>query len=388
MTDPSVVNTLRDLIAFPTVSDRPVTAIAAYLAERAEASGFDCTLLETEPGKVNVIARAGPLAAGGIALSGHMDVVPTEGQDWTVNPFQLSIDGDRLLGRGTADMKGFIAAAVQAMDRIPVAALRQQVVLIWTHDEEVGCRGANALVEASDRLPTPLPPETWIGEPTDMRICRMHPGHTTIRIQCSGQPAHSSRPELGLNAITTAAQIIQRLESLAASWRQHPQFEGLLPSPFPVMNVGRIKGGTAVNIVADRCALDVGIRPLPGQDGEQLMDEIRNAIEPIQQRVRQRGGAIEVNLIQSAPSLLTEPDTPLCRELTPHADNPIPCGAPFATDGGHLARLGTNCLVFGPGSIDVAHRPDEHISHASLVSTVDVIEQIIRGRCIEDDATG
>lgn len=382
MDDHDVVDTLATLIAFPTVSDRPVTAIAAYLSERAEAAGFSCELLETEPGKVNVIARAGPLESGGIALSGHMDVVPTDGQQWTVDPFALSTDGDRLLGRGAADMKGFIAAAVTAVGRIPVAELRQQVVLIWTHDEEVGCLGAQALTRATDRLPTPLPPETWIGEPTDMRVCRMHPGHTTIRIRCTGRPAHSSRPDLGLSAITAAAAVVQRLDEVAEDWKRSPRFNGLLPSPFPVMNVGRIDGGAAVNIVPEHCDLVVGIRPLPGQDGTYLVEEIRSAIAPIRKRMRRHDGDIDVELLQDSPSLLTADGTPLSHQLLPHSESHASCGAPFATDGGHLAKLGTQCLVFGPGSIDVAHRPDEHISCSAVHRTVDIIEQVLRDRCM------
>jgi acetylornithine deacetylase len=221
-----------------------------------------------------------------------------------------------------------------------------------------------------------------------MRICRMHPGHTTIRIRCTGLPAHSSRPELGLSAIVSAAAVVERLNAVAESWRRTSRFEGMLPSPYPVMNVGRIEGGTAINIVPDHCVLDVGIRPLPGQAGGDLADEVRNSLAPLRKQVVDSGGDIEVEVVQLAPSMLTEDGTPLAGQLVPHAASPDPCGAPFATDGGHLSRLGTKCLVFGPGSIDVAHRPDEYIHQSVLVHTVDIIENVIRERCIESALSG
>jgi len=385
-TELPVLELLGRLIAYPTVSHRPVDAIAAELAERAETAGFRVTRYETSPGKANVVARTGPVGTDGIVLSGHMDVVPVDGQDWSSDPFELTRRDDEVYGRGTADMKGFIAAATTAMTQIDPSRLTREVVLVWTHDEEIGCRGSRALVDDWADAIAPLPSHTWIGEPTGLRICRMHPGHSTIEIHCTGRSAHSSRPSLGLNAIHLAQRVLATLEGLAAEWTRHEQYADHLPSPFTVMNVGRIEGGSAVNIVPEHCVLTLGIRPLPGQDGEVLVSEIQHALEPVQQHARFQGGDVSTSVVQHAPALFTPADTELEELLRAHAISPESTGAPFATDGGNLQELGTQCLVFGPGSIDVAHKPNEHIAIADLVHTVEIVRSVVHTRCIEPDA--
>jgi len=381
MSEPAVTDTLAQLIAFPTVSDRPVTEIAAYLAQRAEDAGFSASQLPSSPGKANVVARAGPRGEGGLVLSGHMDVVPTEGQRWTSDPFKLTERDGNLVGRGTADMKGFLAAVATAVDGMDLTNLQREVVLIWTHDEEVGCLGAQQLVDHWSDTLDPLPPDAWIGEPTDLHVCHMHPGHTTLTIRCTGRPAHSSRPQLGFSAIHLAGEVLEVLREVAASWEKRRSWEDLLPSPHAVMNVGRIEGGRAINIVPDHCVIEVGIRPLPGQDSHALVEEIRCALAPLSEVAMAAGGGLGVSLEQLTPPMLTDPDTPLAKTLCDHAVGQALRGAPFATDGGHLNRLSTRCLIFGPGSIDLAHRPDESIPATALAQTVDIVQRVIRDRC-------
>jgi acetylornithine deacetylase len=383
MSEARVVDTLARLVAYPTVSDRPVTEIAAYLAQLSQDAGFEVTQLPTGPGKSNVIARAGPRGEGGLVLSGHMDVVPTEGQDWSTDPFRLTERDGALVGRGTADMKGFIAAVHAALVGFPITRLRREIVLIWTHDEEVGCLGARELVDRWANTLDPLPPDAWIGEPTDLHVCHMHPGHTTMDIHCTGRPAHSSRPELGLSAIHLAGEVLEILRGVASRWRAHPSDTPGLPSPHTVMNVGHICGGSAINIVPEHCSLSVGIRPLPGQDGIALIAEIEAALHPLTTDAAQQGGKITLSIRQASPPMLTDPDTPLAAALLPHASGPDLQGVPFATDGGHLNRLGTRCLIFGPGSIDVAHRPDESVPAQALEQTVGIVRQVLVGAGIE-----
>lgn len=381
MAEPGVVDTLARLVAFPTVSDRPVTEIAAFLAQRAEDAGFEVRQLPSEPGKSNVVARVGPRGVGGILLSGHMDVVPVEGQAWQSDPFSLTEKDGQLVGRGTADMKGFIAAVTTAISTLPLNALQRELVLVWTHDEEVGCVGAQHLVEHWQDSLDPLPPDTWIGEPTDLCVCHVHPGHTTLEITCSGRPAHSSRPELGLSAIHMAGHVLEALQTVATSWRATQAHGDLLPSNHTVMNVGHIEGGAAVNIVPEHCRMTVGIRPIPGEDDRALIGAIEAAIAPIAAATARDGGAIHLRICQSSPAMLTDPDTPFAATLRAHAADPAPRGVPFSTDGGHLSRLGTRCLVFGPGSIDVAHRPNESIWAPALEKTVGIVQEVILERC-------
>ena len=382
MSSEPVLDLLRDLIAYPTVSNRPVDAIVQTLAERAEDAGGQVSVLESGPGKSNIVARFGPPHSDGLVLSGHMDVVPTDGQDWDSDPFQMTVRGDHLYGRGTADMKGFIAAATTALQRLPVSKLERELVLIWTHDEEVGCRGSRILAEKWKAKLDPFPEMAWIGEPTDFRICRMHPGHTTIEVRCIGRAAHSSRPGLGTNAISLARIALEALDRLSNAWEQDRKFTAHLECPFTVMNVGMINGGTAVNIVPDHCTFQVGIRPLPGEPEQQRIDEIREALAPIQNQAIRMGGQISVATLQIAPALLTPEGTALEALLCPHASEPKPTAAPFATDGGNLSILNMKSLVFGPGSIDVAHRPNEYIPAQDLIQCVDTIERVVRQRCL------
>lgn len=380
------VAALAELVAFPTVSHEPVSAMAAWLAERAEDAGMRVERFETSPGKVNVLCTAGPEEGDGLALSGHMDVVPVEGQAWSRDPFRLHEEGGRLYARGSADMKGFLAAVITALPGMPLRRLRGRLVLAWTHDEEVGCHGSAALVERLAALGRDLPSLTWIGEPTELRILRAHPGHTTMRIRCQGRPAHSARPELGLSAIAIASDVLRALADLQEALRREPvalepELAVALPHPYPLLNVGLIEGGTAVNIVPERCELRVGVRQLPGQTGAALVERLRAALEPVTQRWAAQGGVVEVLPMHEAPALLTEAGTTLEALLRPHARQVQPGAAPFATDGGNLSRLGTRCLVFGPGSIDVAHRPDEYLPLDQLLAVHRFLPGLIAARC-------
>lgn len=386
-TESNPVSLLERLIAFPTVSNRPVDAIVAELAQGAEARGGRVQILYSSPGKANVVARFGPEGTDGLTISGHMDVVPTDGQDWSSDPFRLRRQDGRLYGRGSADMKGFIAATMAALSSVPIRELRRELALVWTHDEEVGCIGSGVLADRWDPNQASLPKQAWIGEPTDARICRMHPGHCTIEIRSVGRAAHSSRPSLGLNAIALMQRVLAELEGLAEHWRQSKQFESHLEAPYTVMNVGLIQGGNAINIVPDTCTIQVGFRPLPGLDASTLFGEIEGCLARVQQHARFLGGDVLTRRVQTGPALLTEDGTPLHTALCPHASSHEATAAPFATDGGNLQRMGMSCLVFGPGSIDVAHRPDEYIEEEALRRCVDTVHAVVKRMCIDEART-
>lgn len=371
-----VVEELRRLIAFPTVSDRPLTELAAHLATRAEDAGFAVERFEAgEVGKCTVIASIGPPDSQGLVVSGHMDVVPTEGQPWTSDPFVLTERDGKLYGRGTADMKGFLAAVTLAVARIPRSEFRRELVLVWTHDEEVGCLGSAQL--AARWTGRPLPRACWIGEPTSMRILRMHPGHVGAELDVVGQAAHSSRPDLGRNAIVAAARAVEHAARLAEELAASPADD--LPEmdrPVVAFNVAQIQGGVALNVVPDRCTVRLGYRPLPGRDPEAPWDELRRRVGD-----ELCGCRVHGRILRTTPAMLTPAGTPLEALLRPHADDPRLGAATFATDGGNLAKMGMQPLVFGPGSIEVAHKADEHVPAADLVRAVDVAEDVIRRAC-------
>ncbi len=362
-----VEETLARLVAYPTVSDRPVVGIAAYIAERCEAAGMRVERFEApEPGKVNLVCSMGPVGTDGIVLSGHMDVVPVEGQPWSSDPFKLTERGGKLYGRGSCDMKAFVAATMEALPRLPT--LERELVLVWTHDEEVGCLGSRDLV--TTLAGRALPSMCLIGEPTSFRILRMHPGHVAVRIVCVGKAAHSSKPDLGESAIRKAGKVIERLDQLADDWSRDVHFADMLERPFVVLNIGKIRGGVAVNVVPDVCVLEVGFRPLPGMDEVALVAMLAERIAPW----------ATVELQRSTPAMLTPVGTALEVLLRPYSVG-VPAAASFATDGGNLCKLGMAPLIFGPGSIDVAHQANEYVPVDELHRCVDVVAEIVARRC-------
>ena len=368
-----LVDDLERLVAFDTVSSRPVAPLADWLAQRLEDVGMAVQDVPdlAHPGKRNLIATSGPAGTDGLILTGHMDVVPTEGQPWSSDPFDLTERDGRLYGRGTADMKGFIAATLAALERVNPRRLRRELMLIWTYDEEVGCLGSAHLVEVLQAEGRPVPTACLVGEPTDFRILRMHSGHVATRVTVRGQAAHSSRPDLGINAIEGAARVVDMVRHLAREQAAEPRDTPELERPWTTLNVGRIQGGTAVNIVPDVCSVDVGYRPLPGDPHLHIAEELARRAAAI-------GGpwAFDVEVLNGIVALHTAPGTPLEGLLAEWASDPV-----VGADGGNLARLGTQPLVFGPGSIDVAHKADEYVEVSALHRAVDVIEAVVRARC-------
>jgi acetylornithine deacetylase len=381
---PEVVETLRRLVSCPTVSDRPVIELAAFLADRAEQQGMRVERFQVAPGKVNVVASAGPPSAQGLVLSGHMDVVPTDGQSWSSDPFVLTERDGNLHGRGTCDMKGFIAAVDTALSAMDLRKLKRELVLVWTCDEEVGCVGATHLAGTLTEMGRELPRATVIGEPTGFRICRLHPGHCTFAVVVTGQAAHSSRPALGANAIVAAGEVLRALAALADELSHQRAFEDELATPHAILTVGGIEGGTAVNIVPDRCEIRVGVRQLPGQDAADIEQLLADRLAEVDAQIAPSGCRAALRRIQVAPSLLTPKTCDHLHLLQPWAPDPRPTGAPFATDGGALAAIGLESLVFGPGSIDVAHRADEYVPAQDLFRTVDFVQDLVTRRCMSD----
>lgn len=367
---------LTRLVAAPTVSGRPTTEILAFLAERHEAAGARVERFEVDADRANLVATFGPESGDGLVISGHVDVVPVDGQPWTQDPFRLrEVDG-RFIGRGTADMKGFVASVLAGLRLVNTRALQRPLVLVWTCEEEVGCVGAGRLVETwpSNR---PLPSACWIGEPTGFVPMRMHSGHVAVHVTVVGEAAHTSRPHLGRNAIHTAAEVVRVARALALELEAEPASGLPMETPWVPLVVARIHGGTAVNVVPDRCTVDLGYRPLPGTDPLAVFHRLRarlaEALGPAMVDVHAHLGTV-------TPALLTPPHTALGELLAPLAARG-PEVAPFATDGGQLARLGTQPIVFGPGSIDVAHKADEHVEGAALDRTVALVADVVRARC-------
>jgi acetylornithine deacetylase len=375
-----VVRWLERLVAHPTTADQPILACASDIATRCEQLGFrvERFLDPVDATKCTVVASIGPAGTDGLVLSGHMDVVPTDGQPWTSDPFRLTRRDDRLVGRGSADMKGFIAATLCALERLRPDDYVRELVLVWTHDEEIGCKGSAAFVDAvlADPSSRRFPTATLIGEPTSFQVLRMHPGHVAVAFDVAGLAAHSSRPDLGINAIEGVADVIRVVRDVAAELAQEPADLPELERPVVAVNVARVHGGTAINIVPDAARVEIGYRPLPGQDAHTVFHRLHERVGALG-----FGDRLGAEVIRTTPAMLTPSGTPLEATLCAHAAHPHVGAATFATDGGNLARLGMQPLVFGPGDINVAHKADEFVPVAELHRAVDVIEAVVRRHC-------
>src|SRR3954471_2073297 len=374
---------LARLVGFDSTSRNSNLPIADFLCEYLDRPGVRIARNPSSDGtKANVIAWLGPEPAGdrrGLVLSGHMDVVPAEEEGWRHDPFSLTDEGDRLVGRGSCDMKGFLALAANLAVEARPERWRAPLALVFTYDEEVGTLGAKRLIEsfpAAERLPR----SAVIGEPTSLRVARTHKGHIKLRMILHGVSAHSGYPHLGTNAIEPAGRVIVALTAL-----RHRLEAEILPNrdlfpevPYVPLNVGTVHGGSAINVVPDRCVVEVGFRPLPGIASEELIERVSRAA-----REAAAPFAPEVELLSDSPALLLDEASPIPRHLCAINHQEAGASVSFATDAGWLQRLGMDCAIFGPGSIEVAHKPNEYLPKDEFVAARGLLERTIRRFCEE-----
>ncbi|MCP3984317.1 MAG: acetylornithine deacetylase [bacterium] len=377
------------LIEADTVSHRASAPTLEMLADHLDGMGFSVHLQRWEDGrKANLVAVAGPPREGGLVLSGHVDVVPFDGQPgWSREPLALSREGDRLYGRGTTDMKGFLAQCLAAAKRLDLTALERPLVLLFTSDEEVGCQGGARLAEALPELLglCPTPGLAWIGEPTSWKVFHAHKGVAGFVVEVRGEGGHSSRPQEGVNAIAVAAKAVARIGELQQVLVQEggsAEMRRLFPdAPHATFNFGTIEGGTAANMIAEVCRFTVSYRALPDQDPvalHQRAKEVLADLDPRDWGSPSRQAEIVVSEPFIAPGVLSERGTPLEEALFAELGACEAGGAPYCTDAGHFARAGMECILCGPGDLGEAHQPDESISRAAFEAGPDHIEAVVR----------
>jgi acetylornithine deacetylase len=373
------VDLLARLVAFDTTSRNSNVPMADFLCGYAERRGVRIERHPSPDGaKVNLVLRFGPEGAGGrggLVLSGHMDVVPAEEPEWETDPFALADGGDRVFGRGTCDMKGFLAVALNVA--LEARDLREPLVLLFSYDEEVGTIGARDLVRNGPLVAT-LPKSVLVGEPTELRVVRMHKGHLKLRITLRGESAHSGYPHLGRNAIEAAGRVIAALRGVRHALEQAggPNREFFPDVPYAPLNIGTIRGGSAVNVVPDCCVLELGVRLLPGmvKDG---------VVALLYEKVAAAAGAdpFEVETQAESPPMLLDPGARVHRELLRLTGQPEGAAVCYATDAGWLATKGMECAIFGPGSIEVAHRANEFVPKSDLAAARRVLEGAVQAFC-------
>jgi acetylornithine deacetylase len=363
------IGILSSLTEFPTVSRDPNIDLILHVAEMLDAAGIRHEIIRDETGrKANLFATVGPDGHPGVMLSGHTDVVPVDGQNWTVPPFQLTEQNGKLFGRGTADMKGFVAAALGCALKARHRSLRTPLHLALSYDEELGCLGVGSLIDMLEQAPI-RPLFCIVGEPTNLAVATGHKGKTGLRATFTGKEAHSALAPTGLNAIHLATDFIQAVRAMQAEIAAHGARDGDYDVPYTTLHVGGIKGGVALNIVPNHCEVLFEIRNLAADDPQTILGGLRKTAGEIVAKARQFAPEADITIetFNAYPGLNTPPRADIVdfvKGLT-GANGTIKVA--FGTEGGLFdQRLGIPVVVCGPGSMEQGHKPDEFITREQL----------------------
>ncbi|HMR31158.1 MAG TPA: acetylornithine deacetylase [Geminicoccaceae bacterium] len=371
---------LRHLVAFDTTSRNSNLGLIGWVRDFLAGHGVASALVHDTTGtKANLLATIGPAAAPGIVLSGHTDVVPVDGQDWTVEPFRPTVRDGRLYGRGTTDMKGFLACALAAVPAMKAAALRRPFHLAFSFDEEIGCKGVPALLaRLGDLLPV-QPMGCIVGEPTGMRLVDGHKGKAACRCTVRGRAGHSALTQEAVNAVTFAGRLIAWIDGLARDLAERGPFaDGFVP-PHSTASLGRIEGGGQINIVPDLCRFELEFRTIPGEDPRALVERVRrHALDVLLPEMRRTApeAAIELEEFMAYPGLAPAGGAlaSLLRDLT---GDHTPGKVSYGTEAGLFAASGIPAIICGPGHMSVAHKPDEHIELSQLAACDRLLERLV-----------
>ncbi|MCC7281797.1 MAG: acetylornithine deacetylase [Acetobacteraceae bacterium] len=360
---------LARLVAFDTTSRNPNLALIGFVREWLDRHGV-AYRVSTDPSgtKANIHAIIGQQVAGGIALSGHVDTVPVDGQAWSADPFTLRAAEGRLYARGAADMKGFVAACLAAVPALVARRLARPIHLFITHDEETDMAGARELL--ADIAASGLRPEMCIvGEPSLMQPILGHKGRLALRVVARGKPGHSSEPARGVNAIGAAAEAIGFLNAEARRFAASGPFDANFDPPHTTVHVGTIQGGSILNIIPERCAFVMEWRTIPGDDFfaevERLRAHLAAAVEPAMRAV-DPGCGFTLEVMNWIPGLRLPAEHGLA-DLVKQLTGANAAGyVSYGTEGGLFEQAGIPTIVCGPGAIAQAHQPDEWIAQEQL----------------------
>lgn len=374
----NTLDILDRLVAFPSVSADSNLAITDYIEGFLEERGATVHRIPDETGrKAGLFARIGPVGEG-ILLSGHTDVVPVAGQDWSADPFKLRREGGRAYGRGTTDMKGFLACMLAAADRAAQAPLKEPLKLAFSWDEEVGCLGIPQMLPQLTQT-IGKPRLCIVGEPTQMQLALGHKGKVALRATCHGTAGHSAMAPEFLNALHLAADFIAGLrmlqDNLTANGAREPGYD----LPFATVHAGRLVGGTALNIVPDRAVIDFEFR----YPASQPPDPIRAAIDALAETVAAPhrpafpSARIEVETVSAYPGLGTAADSAATRLMQSLLQSDAAIKVAYGTEAGHFSAAGIPAVVCGPGNMDQGHKADEFIETDELAACDALCDRII-----------
>lgn len=372
---------LADLVAFDTTSRESNLALIDFVCQYLQEFGVTCELIHNaERTKANLFATIGPADVPGIVLSGHTDVVPVDGQAWSFSPFELSEEGGKLYGRGTADMKGYIACVLALVPRLVQTPLRIPVHIALSYDEEVGCLGVRSLLEELRQRPV-KPMLCVIGEPTELKPVLGHKGKVAVRCDVRGAACHSAHAPSGVNAIEYAARLIAELGRLGEALQVPQARDERFDPPFSTVQVGVIGGGTALNIVPQNCRFDFEVRSLPSLDRRQLpqalADYARATLLPAMQAISGQSD-IRFTELSSYPGLDIAVQSQAAEWIAQFSGSREFGTVAFGTEGGLFDLAGIPAVVCGPGSMDQGHKPDEFVSIEQLAGCDAMLERVLQ----------
>jgi len=363
------IEILARLVAFDTTSRDSNLPLIAFVEAELEKLGVTGRRTPNEDGtKTNLFATIGPMVEGGIVLSGHTDVVPVDGQDWTSDPFTLTPRGGRLYGRGTSDMKGFLALALAAASELAKAPLARPVCLAFSYDEEVGCLGAPSMIGALARE-LPKPHAVIVGEPTNMEAVRGHKGISVYTVTVTGREAHSSLTHLGASAVMAAVKLMAFLADLSERLERQADPDSPFRPKGASLTIGMVEGGTAVNILARECRFTFDLRCPPGLNPEAVLKDFHAVVRAMDAELKARApeAGVRIERRSATPAFAPEIDgeaESLARLLA--GDNGPGRVVSYAAEAGQFQAAGFSTVICGPGSIDQAHQPDEYIEVSQM----------------------
>jgi acetylornithine deacetylase len=359
---------LARLVSFDTTSHKTNLPMAAWVRDYLAGHGIESHLVPSEDGiHASLFATIGPAGDGGIGLSGHMDVVPVTGQPWDTDPFTLTEKDGRLYGRGTCDMKGFIACVLAMVPEFKERQLQLPLHILLSYDEEVGCTGVKPMIDQLG-VSLPKPKLVFVGEPSLMTVVDAHKGGYRFRTDVTGKDAHSSKPQLGVGAIMVAADLIaelRRIEERLKARHQNPRFD----PPYASITVSGIEGGIAHNIIPPKCSFTWGVRALPGTDTQGIVEELQAyAARELLPGMREVSPdcAIETTALGVLPPFYSGEKSEATSLALKLAGQNETFAVPYGTEASHFQAAGCSSVICGPGSIDQAHQPNEYVDIAEL----------------------
>ncbi len=375
-----VISILADLVAFDTTSKYSNLELIEYVQQYLNKHGIESELVPNEEGtKANLYATIGDATVPGIVLSGHTDVVPVTGQPWTSDPFSLLEKQGKLYGRGTCDMKGFIAVCLAMTSTFIEAKLPVPIHFAFSYDEEIGCIGVRDLITELDRRPI-KPLGCIVGEPTSMRCIGAHKGLVHSRCTIKGCPGHSSAPDKGVNAIFQATKLVSMLQEIGEDIKQNGPFDARFEPPYTTVHVGTISGGAVLNIIPQHCDFEFEFRNIPSHDVSPYVEELQQyAKNTLLPPMRAVADDTDITWHIDSEHALNTPDTDTfslwVRQVLGKVE---PTGAvSYGTEAGLFSHINIPTIVCGPGSIDQAHRPDEFVELSQLQHCIDFMHDFI-----------